>query len=222
MATKNVPGDRAASTRKAQPCLADRAAAAQVNLPAWIHDQIPFSPDPVNGWDTAGIDNMSKPPVMVNPEASTEDLIAWARGQLEQATNITGLVVGGSYNDGKGVYLAVESSHHFGLQALVVLSALSTRLQNEAFVRNAQASPAPQPCASSEPPEAGEDLSKLLNDALLLAGGAKAIAEGFEDALTSTPVEYLKLQALYATLSRAGTLITTAQQSIEAREKVHG
>jgi len=94
--------------------------------------QLAEAPVAVNGWDLDCVEADSPtPPVVVNPAASTLDLIDWARGQLEQAAHITGEALYGTDLSGRQTKQLAGAAHHFNLQALAVLKALSARLGRE-------------------------------------------------------------------------------------------
>lgn len=88
-------------------------------------------PIAVDGWVCAVLRSPSaEPPVIVNPNATSRDLLDWATGQLDYASQVTEILSTGTTND---AYLssAIGAVHHFELQGLAVLRVLAERLSNE-------------------------------------------------------------------------------------------
>lgn len=83
----------------------------------------------VTGWaGRLDVPRYEAPAVIVNPEASTAALLAWALGQTEQVNAVLEALATGSADDGLAVSTLAGAVQHFNEQVHAVLEAVRDRV----------------------------------------------------------------------------------------------
>lgn len=87
----------------------------------------------VNGWSSrADVDPDDEPAVIVNPEANTAALLAWALGQVAQVNAVLDAVATGPAHGGMPAAELAGAVQHFNEQVQAVLEAVRDRMAHAA------------------------------------------------------------------------------------------
>lgn len=94
----------------------------------------------VHGWDSEfhSADDVC-PPVIVNPAASSAELVDWARAQFDQVGSLLTHLSCASDAEGVNVERSIAAISHFHDQGVVVMHALADRVNAEARLARSNA-----------------------------------------------------------------------------------